>query len=354
MPPLPPAGSRRNRGPPRPMTPPTRPRYPSPGMARIAVVGAGAVGSYYGARLQRAGHDVRFLVRRDLAAVQARGLDIRSVDGDFTLPPGGVHAVATPAGLGQPDWLICALKTTALGSARSLLGPAVGSQTRVVALMNGLNVEEQLARWFGPERVFGAMAFVCINRGEPGVVHHLRYGRLSIGHACDDPDEAARLHDLLAGAGLDVVTSPNLRYARWEKLCWNVPFNGLSVAAGGVGTESILADPPLRALAERAMREVVLAGNADLAARGSSARLPGDETVARLFALTETMGDYATSMALDYLHGRPLEVEAILGEPVRAAAALGVTVPTMDALYALVRAAGLRIRGDLTTIEPAG
>jgi len=105
-----------------------------------------------------------------------------------------------------------------------------------------------------------------------------------------------------------------------------------------------------RATAERAMREVVAAGNADLAAAGSAARLDEEAMVNAMFAQTEAMGDYRTSMAIDYTLGRPLEVEAILGEPVRRAAALGVAVPTMATLYALVRAADLRLRGAMPTL----
>ena len=317
----------------------------------VAVIGSGAVGCYYGAMLARQGVDVRFLMRRDLEAVGKYGLRIRSHAGDFHLPR--VDAFATPEEIGPVDWVICSLKSTALDEAEALVRPCVGARTRVVALMNGLGVEERFGEWFGRERVFGAMAFVCINRGEPGVIHHLQYGRLSIGHLEDDAGELAGLEDLLLTGRLEVVSAPNLRYARWEKLCWNIPFNGLSVACGGVGTEAIMTDPILRATAERAMREVVAAGNGDLAATGSLARLDEAEIVARMFALTDTMGDYRTSMALDYVEGRPLEVETILGEPSRRAAALGVPAPTIDALYATVHAADLRVRGELRVIGEA-
>lgn len=305
-------------------------------MATIAVVGAGAVGCYYGALLARAGHDVRFLMRRDLDAVRAHGLEIRSPRGDFRVDP--VQAVASPAELGQPDWILLALKTIALGEAEPLLRPCLGPATRVLALMNGLGVEERLAEFVPPAHVFGGMAFVCINRGQPSVVHHLEYGRVSIGHLLDDPDETAALAKLLAGAGIDVAVAPNLRYARWEKLAWNVPFNGLSVACGGVGTETIVRDPVLRRVAETAMRELIAIGNADLAALGSPARIDTDALVARMFALTDSMGDYWTSMALDFAAGRPLESEAILGEPARRAAALGIATPTVAAIYGIVRA----------------
>ncbi|HET7738422.1 MAG TPA: 2-dehydropantoate 2-reductase, partial [Tepidiformaceae bacterium] len=284
-------------------------------MATIAVIGSGAVGSYYGALLARGGHDVRFLMRRDLAAVRADGLRVESPLGDFHLPR--VTAFGTPAEIGVVDWVVCSLKATALGEARALVDPCLGPQTRVLALMNGLGVEGAFAEWMAPERVFGGMAFVCLNRGEPGVVHHIDYGRVSIGHVGDDSQELDRLRALLESGGIEVAVAPNLRYARWEKLCWNIPFNGLSVAAGGIGTERILADDELSRVAERAMREVVAAGNADLESLGSAARLDADDVVARMFAQTRTMGDYRTSMMIDYIEGRPLEVEAILGNPVR-------------------------------------
>jgi 2-dehydropantoate 2-reductase len=189
------------------------------------------------------------------------------------------------------------------------------------------------------------MAFVCINRGEPGVIHHLEYGRVSIGHALDDASENARLDQLLNSGNIETVVAPNLRYARWEKLCWNVPFNGLSVAAGGLGTQTIVRNRELRATAERAMREVIAAGNADLASIGSPARLDEEEVVARMFALTDTMGDYRTSMVIDHVLGNELEVEAILGNPVRRARELGLAVPTMASLYALVANADCVRRG---------
>jgi 2-dehydropantoate 2-reductase len=319
-------------------------------VATVAVIGAGAVGGYYGARLAQAGHDVRFLLRRDLKAVREHGLRVYSPAGNFHLRD--VSAVGTQHEIGTVDWVICSLKATALESARDLVAPCIGPETRIVALMNGLGIEARFSDWFGPERVFGGMAFVCINRGEPGVIHHLEYGRVSIGHALDNPKENARLKSLLESGEIETVVAPNLRYARWEKLCWNIPFNGLSVAGGGIGTQTIVRDPELRATAERAMREVVAAGNADLATNRSPARLDPEEVVPRMFTLTDTMGDYRTSMVIDYVLGNELEVEAILGNPVRRARELGTAVPAMETLYALVANADRVRRGIQATLSP--
>jgi len=317
----------------------------------IAVIGAGAVGSYYGALLARAGHDVRFLLRRDLEAVRENGLQVHSPQGDFRLAD--ARAFSTPQEIGVCDWVICSLKATALDDARALVAPCVAPGTRIVALMNGLGVEQRFAEWFGAERILGAMAFVCINRGDPGVVHHIDYGRLTIGHLTGNAAMLRDLDTLLTAASMDVTASPDLLRARWEKLCWNIPFNGLSVAGGGITTRRILDDPVLRETADRAMREVVTAANADLAAEGSAERLDEDGVLQAMFTQTDAMGPYRTSMVIDFVLGRPLEVEVILGNPARRARALGVSTPTIDTLYALVRAADLGRRGQRDVLSQA-
>jgi 2-dehydropantoate 2-reductase len=208
----------------------------------------------------------------------------------------------------------------------------------VLVLMNGLGLEERFAEWLEPERVFGGLAFTCINRGEPGTVHHLDYGPVTIGHQLDDPRAVEEAAALWAGARVTVHTATSLRRARWEKLCWNIPFNGLCVAAGGITTDRVLADPGLRDAAERAMAEVVAAGNADLEAHGSAEHIDGPAIIERMFALTATMGPYRPSTMIDFVEGRPVEVDAIFHEPLRRARALGVDVPVIETLTALVGA----------------
>ncbi|MBM3141174.1 MAG: 2-dehydropantoate 2-reductase [Chloroflexi bacterium] len=304
-------------------------------MSTVAVIGAGAVGSYYGARLAQAGHDVRFLMRRDFDAVAARGLRVRSKDGDFALDRPAI--ARRPEAIGPVDWVICALKATAIEEARALVAPCVADRTRVLVLMNGLGLEERFAEWFGPARVFGGLAFTCINRGEPGEVHHLDYGPVTIGHLEDDPGALAAAATLWEGAAVEVTTSPSLLAARWQKLCWNIPFNGLAVTAGGITTDRILADPGLRAAAAATIGEVATAGNADLAAHGERARLDPTGVTAAMIAATDAMAVYRPSTMIDFVEGRATEVDAIFGEPLRRAEALGVAVPHIALLTALVR-----------------
>ena len=324
-------------------SPPSIPhdRAPDPrDMATVAVIGSGAVGSYYGARLAQAGHDVRFLLRRDYDAVAERGLRVESHHGDFVIERPSI--ARDPADIGPVDWVLCGLKATSLDDAPALIRPCLGPDTRVLAIMNGLGIEEALAASLGTERIFGGLAFTCLNRGEPGTVHHYEYGQIVIAHLHDDPAELNRALDLWRGATVDVSSAPSLLRARWEKLCWNVPFNGLTVAAGGVTTEVVVTDPALREQARALMEEVVAAGNADLAAHDSAERIDGEAVITRMFDLTDVMGPYRPSTLIDFLEGRAIEVDAIFAEPARRARALRVPTPRLDQLAAL-----------LATLDPA-
>jgi len=316
--------------------------YPRRQRIKVAVIGAGAVGCFYGARLARVGHDVHFVMRRDLDAVRHRGLEVVSCDGDFHI---AAQTYDKPEQIGRVDLVLCALKTTALAEAERLIRPCVGPDTFVLALMNGLGVEEQFGQWFGPERVFGGLAFVCINRGEPGVVHHRAYGRVTFGHLLDDLEQAKAIAALFAEAGIESHVTPSLKQARWEKLVWNVPFNSLSVSAGVVSTQRIMDDPGLQELARCLMAETIDAGNAC----GCSIDSPA--MIDKMFAQTATMGHYKTSMMIDFQQRRPLEVESMLGEPVRQALHAGVEVPYMQTQYELVRFLDRINRGEVNPCQ---
>jgi 2-dehydropantoate 2-reductase len=267
-------------------------------------------------------------MRRDLEAVRACGLTVESCDGDFRLEQ--VQAFGDPREIGPVELVICSLKTTSLGEAEGLIRPCVGANTEILCLMNGFNIEPRFGEWFGPERVLGGLAFVCSNRGEPGVVRHLDYGRVVFGHLQDDQAKAERVAALFAEAGFETKVAPSLLHARYEKLFWNVPFNTICVSAGGITTREILTDEGLRALAEVLMREVGAVASADGCA------FDVDAMVRKMMADTGTMGAYRPSMLIDFELKRPLEVEAILGEPVRRAKKLGVPVPTIETQYRLV------------------
>src|SRR5438067_6906414 len=137
---------------------------------KIAVVGCGAVGSFYGAKLAQAGQQVHFLLRSDYDAVRRNGVLIHSPEGDFQVRP---QPAAAPEQIGPSDLVLIALKTTANDQFPKLLPPLVGPATAVLTLQNGLGNEEALARLFPAAQIMGGLCFVCLNRTEPGVVHHL-------------------------------------------------------------------------------------------------------------------------------------------------------------------------------------
>lgn len=301
----------------------------------VAVIGSGAVGSYYGGRLAESGHDVRFLLRRDFHAVSLSGFHIYSPDGDFTLPRPTI--ARTSEEIGTVDWIICALKATSMQYVRRLLQPCTGPHTRILVLMNGLGLEDHFAAWFGAEKIFGGLAFTCINRGKPGFIHHLGYGKVTIGHYLDNPGELAAAIELWKNSQVEAVTTPSLLQARWEKLCWNIPFSGLCVAGGGITTDKILEDHDLNHSARILMQEVIDAGNADLAAHFEDSRIDKAAMLERMFTMTSTMGDYRPSAMIDFIEGRTMEIEAIFNEPLKRARALKVDIPQLSLLTAILK-----------------
>ncbi len=305
---------------------------------RIAVVGAGAIGSYYGMRLAQVGHDVRFLMRRDYDAVNLGGLHLSSPLGDLSLQSPTIERTSEAlAAHGPVDWLLIGLKATALPQLPSLARPLLSDGTRVLAILNGLTIEQEVSGYLPGHSVFGGMGFIGVSRGEPGRVNHQEFGALNVGHYGDDPDELERAVNLFEGTVVEIRPEPCLLKARWEKLGWNIPFNGLCVVAGGASADQIIHNPALRDAAERTLREVLAAGNADLAAQGQDARIDVEDVVERYMTLTAGMAPYHPSTSIDFREGRPLEVEAMFEIPASRASELGVKVPMMSMLAALAR-----------------
>lgn len=310
-------------------------------MSSVAVVGAGAIGSYYGARLAEAGHDVRFLLRRDYEAVAAGGLSVSSPLGDLRLESPRIgRTPAELAAMGPADWIVLGLKATALPALPDLAGPLLSEGTRVLAILNGLDIEERVSALLPGHGVFAGLGFIGVRRGEPGRIVHEEFGALNIAHYGDDAGELERARALFEGSKVETPLSPNRLRARWEKLGWNIPFNGLCVIAGGVAVDRIARDGAMWETARRAMREVIAAGNADLAARGDAERIDGAALAERYETMTQGMGPYRPSTAIDHAEGRPLEVEAIFDTPARRAAELGVEAPTMALFASVIRSLG--------------
>lgn len=306
---------------------------------KYAVIGTGAIGGYYGARLQQAGCEVHFLLRSDYEQVQENGLNIDSISGDFALPE--VNAYSDPAQMPPVDVVIVALKTTHNDQLLNLL-PTLNPNGAILSLQNGLDVEAVIAQQFEEEAtptILGCLCFICANKIGPGHIRHLDYGRLLLG-AYEKSNRLCPTTPLMKAIAADferarvpIETTEDLPMARWRKLVWNVPYNGLSVVLDAT-TEEMMGDSGVRSLITTLMNEVVAVANTwgQQNAMQGKRELPAD-LIPQMLTHTEEMAAYRTSMKIDYDEGRPLEIEAILGNPIRTAQALEVSVPTMVMLY---------------------
>ncbi|MAS96377.1 MAG: 2-dehydropantoate 2-reductase [Verrucomicrobiales bacterium] len=291
-------------------------------ISKIAVVGSGAVGGFYGAKIALK-YDVSFLMRRDLEAVQAKGLKVESCDGDFELPE--AKAFATTDEIGPVDLVLIAIKTTSNDVIANLIPPLLKPDTILVTLQNGLGNEELLHGLFPDQPLMGGLCFVCINRGEPGTIKHLAHGKVEMGEYTD-MGVAETVFNLFQECGIHTQLWPDLGLARWRKLVWNVPFNGLSIAAGGIDTQQILANPELFERTKNLMHEIIRSAAAH--------EFEIDESfVDANIERTQSMGPYQPSSLIDFLAGREVEVESIWGEPLRRSQEKGVETPELERLY---------------------
>lgn len=296
---------------------------------KVGIVGAGAIGLYYGARLQRGGEDVRFLLRSNFEAISKNGIRIRASDGNFHLE--SVKGCRNSSEMGTVDLAIVALKATANANLKHLLAPIVGSETSILSLQNGLGDDDLLQKLFPENRILGGLCFICLNRIEPGVVENYHLGSIAIGERGGPASRTTqRIGEMLNRSGVNCRVSDDLRRMQWKKLVWNIPFNGLSIAAGGVTTDVIVSDEGLSGLARGLMEEIV--ETASVLGMEIDAEFIDDQ-----FALTRSMGEYKPSSLVDYLAGRAVEVEAIWGEPLRQAAEVGLDLPKLETLYRVLR-----------------
>jgi 2-dehydropantoate 2-reductase len=254
-------------------------------LMNVAIVGAGAVGSYYGARLWEAGHAVTFFMRGEHYESSKRdGLTVTSVDGDIRIPADQLHTVNDTSAVTTPmDWVVVALKSSSLEAIPDLIYPLLSPDTRILVIMNGL-VEDDLIRMLKERAsetdlkpgeplqccraLYGGMAVICVNRLAPGRIDHSFAGLLAAGVACsrtEDPgQDQAAFKDLWALSLVKTDYEACLLRGRWKKMIWNLPFNGISVAMGGITVDKIVTDPDLRGLVDSVMDEVIATANADL------------------------------------------------------------------------------------------
>ena len=294
-----------------------------------AILGSGAVGGLYGAMLARAGHDVHFLLHSDYEHVRRHGWKIESHWGDFDLPQVNAHASidTVPA----CDVTLIGLKTVNNHLLPSLLAKPTSQGGVALVLQNGLGVEQSVAELLGPQRVYGGCCFLCSNKVGPGHIRHIDYGRIVFGPYQNSPEtlsKAERIAAEMSAAGIEVQTSDDLNMVRWRKLMWNIPFNGLSVALDA-STDKLIGNEMSIQLIRDIITEVHRAATACGASIDSS-------WIEKTIDHTRTMKPYDSSMRLDYLAGRTMELETILKTPIDTAKAAGVPMPKVEMLYQIL------------------
>jgi len=295
------------------------------------VVGAGAVGLLYGARLAAGGHDVRWLVRSGAEEIRRRGIEVASEGRALRIPPSDVVVSTVGADLPPADVVLVATKATANDRLGELVRSACAEGATVAVFQNGLGAEELVRREVpAAGAVVGGLCFVCAHRTGPGRAEHLDHGAVTLApleaaHRTAAEDVAADL----ASGGVDTAVLDDLAVARWRKLVWNVPFNGLCTVLDTT-TDALLADPATRALVAEVMDEVIAASQAVGAPVDPAFR---DE----MLATTDAMRPYDPSMVLDRRAGQRLEIEAIYDAATQAARAAGAPMPRAESLAAMLR-----------------
>ena len=307
--------------------------------SRVLIVGAGAIGSFYGALLAEKGADVSVVCRSEFDAVREHGFAIESGTlGDRIFRPAQVLRSAAEYQGGYPDYLIVSIKVVHGVDRAALIRDAVGPDTAIVLIENGVEIEAEIAAAFPANELISALAYIQISRVGSGKVKHHALGDLTLGNYPSGASaHCRRLADLLQRDGVRCTVSEQVVTARWHKCVWNAVFNPISVMGGALDTAAILAPAEGEAFVRQAMQEVIRVATA------AGHALP-PAMVDQYIEGTRRAPPYKTSMALDFENGRSMETEVILGNAVRAGRREKVAIPALEALYALLKMIEVRER----------
>lgn len=264
------------------------------------IVGAGAVGSYFGGRMLQAGLRVTFFARgQRLQQLQQKGLQIQSIDGDLDWP----NAPVTNQIHSQADVIFLCGKSYAMSSMLDAISPAVSSTTQIISLQNGLGNEEAIAAQYGQNRTVGGVAFIAATRDVEGKTHHTSAGKLTLGAWGSQSIDA--IIQNLQTAQFTLTPTADIRLAIWQKLLWNVAFNP-SCTLNRCSVDQLLADTAGETLVCSLMKEVIAIAH-------TQGITLSEHLIEKNLAVTRAMTGFNPSMYEDYLHNRKLEYDAILG-----------------------------------------
>lgn len=283
---------------------------------------------YYGAKLARAGSDVHFLMRGDLTEARQNGIFVRGESENFRVEK--VNCYNSTKEIGPCDLVIITVKATSNPDLVELVPPLLHENSAILTLQNGLGNEEFLAEHFGPKRILGGLCFIAVERHSKSEVERYDYGLIILGEFGRPASQRAReIAGEFRRANVKCSVTDDVALERWRKLIWNIPFNGLSIVAGGIDTATIVGDQNLRQLSLDLMNEVITAANK------CGHALPADAWTEHM-KRTDSMAGFKPSTLADWDTGKPLEIEAIWGEPLRRGTAAGARMRRTEMVYALL------------------
>ncbi len=294
----------------------------------FAVIGTGAIGGYYGARLAQSGQEVHFLLHSDYEYVKENGMQIDSCDGSFALPR--VNAYNSTADMPPCDVVFVCLKSINNHLLAELLPPIVHDNTLVVLIQNGIGLEQDVQEMFPNLQLAAGLAFICSAKTEAGRVNHQCYGQINLAdYSCRDKSLLPAVAELFCNAG---VKAGIVEYqeARWKKAVWNMPFNGMTVALN-TQTDLLLKNAATRQLIKDQMMEVIGAAQ-HLGVKNLDERFAD-----KMIQMTDEMVPYSPSMKLDYDFHRRMEIHYLYSRPIEIAREAGFNMPKLAMLEAELR-----------------
>ncbi len=292
------------------------------------VIGTGAIGGYYGAKLVKSGQEVHFLLHSDYDYVKRNGLQVDSCDGSFHLDQPKVYAATTD--MPKCDVVLVCLKSVNNDKLRTLLPPLLHPDTVVVLIQNGIGVEDDVQQMFPGVQLVAGLAFICSAKSTPGCVNHQCYGQINLGnYSCRDIE---RFRQILADFNEAGVKAGEVEYreARWKKAVWNMPFNGMTVALN-TRTDLLLKNPATRQLIYDQMMEVIGAAQ-HLGVKNLDATFAD-----KMIQMTDEMTPYSPSMKLDFDFHRQMEIYYLYTRPLEVARKAGYPMPKLEMLEAFLR-----------------
>ena len=290
---------------------------------RYGVIGMGAIGGFYGAKLAHAGKEVHFLSHSDYQYVKERGLQVDSCDGSFHLPQ--INAYGAASDMPKCDVVLIGLKTVNNHLLPELLPPLLKEDTLVVLIQNGIGVEEDMQKIFPEVQLAAGLAFICSAKTEPGRVNHQCYGYINIGnYSCKQQEKIDEVVDDFRKAGVDANEVEYLE-ARWKKAVWNMPFNGMTVALN-TQTDILLQHPSTLQLIKDQMMEVIEA------AQACGVKNIDESFAEKMIYNTVHMTPYSPSMKLDFDFKRPMEINYLYTRPIEKAREAGYQMRKLEML----------------------